>query len=101
MRNLLTALALATALVVPAAFAADQQSAPPTGQYDKTDPQKGQTDHSKMASAEFASLDKNKDGKLTQDELADSPLAAHFSMLDTDKDGSLSKAEFAKGHSMK
>ena len=103
MRNLLTALALAMALVASAAFAGDQQPAqPPAGQYDKTSPQKGQMDHSKMATADFASLDKNKDGKLTQDEVpVDNPLAAHFAMLDTDKNGSLSKAEFAKHQSMK
>jgi hypothetical protein len=104
MRNLLSAIALTTALVAPAAFAADQAPPPqePSGQYDKGSPSKDQKPHSKMAAADFASLDKNKDGKISRDEVpADSPLAAHFAMLDTDKDGSLSKAEFAKLQSMR
>ncbi len=58
-------------------------------------------DHSKMADAEFTRLDKNKDGKVSKDEIpADSPMLKHFSMLDTDKDGSLSQAEFTKHHGM-
>ena len=58
-------------------------------------------EHKKMAAEEFAALDKNKDGKVSKDEVpADDALAAHFSMLDTDKDGSLSKTEFAKHHQM-
>lgn len=58
-------------------------------------------DHGKMADAEFTKLDKNKDGKVSKDEIpVDSPMLKHFSMLDTDKDGSLSQAEFAKHHGM-
>ena len=103
MRNLISVVALATALVATTSFAGDQQPAqPPSGQYDKSGAQKGQMDHSKMASVDFASLDKNKDGKLTQDEVpADNPLSAHFAMLDADKNGTLSKAEFGKAQSMK
>lgn len=58
-------------------------------------------DHSQMAGAEFAKLDKNNDGKLSKSEIpsADS-LSKHFDMLDANKDGSLSPAEFAKHHSM-
>ena len=105
MRNLLSVLALTSALVAPVAFAADQQPAqPPSGQYDRTTPQKDQQKEQadeKVASADFAALDKNKDGKITEDELpADSPVATHFAMLDTDKDGALSKSEFRKAHSM-
>lgn len=58
-------------------------------------------DHHKMAADEFASLDKNRDGKLSKAEIpAGHPLAAHFGMLDANKDGTLSKAEFAKHHGM-
>jgi hypothetical protein len=105
MRSLLSIIALTTAIVAPATFAADQAPPPPReppGQYDKGSPSKDQMDHSKMAAADFASLVKNKDGKITRDEVpADSPLARHFAMLDTEKDGSLSKAEFDKLHSMR
>lgn len=58
-------------------------------------------DHAKMAEAEFAKLDTNKDGMIAKSEIpAKDSLMAHFGMLDTDKDGSLSKAEFAKHHSL-
>ncbi len=58
-------------------------------------------DHQKMAAEQFATLDKNQDGKLSKGEIpADHPLAAHFGMLDANKDGSVSKAEFATHHGM-
>lgn len=58
-------------------------------------------DHKKMATDEFAALDKNKDGKIAKAEVpAKHLLAAHFSMLDTNRDGTLSPAEFAKHHAM-
>lgn len=58
-------------------------------------------DHQKMAAAQFAKLDANKDGKLVKAEIpADHPLSAHFSMLDTNNDGSISKAEFDQHHGM-
>ena len=42
----------------------------------------------------FAQMDKNSDGGVTQDELAETEmLHEHFSMADTDKDGKLSEAE--------
>ena len=58
-------------------------------------------DHSKMAGAEFAKLDQNKDGKISKGEIsAKHALSPHFDMLDSNKDGSLSQAEFAKYQSM-
>lgn len=45
----------------------------------------------------FADMDKNKDGGITHDELADSEmLHQHFSQADTDADGKLSPAEVDK-----
>jgi Ca2+-binding EF-hand superfamily protein len=67
------------------------------GQMDRSS--KKPADHAKMAANEFASLDKNKDGKLSAAEVpAKSALKPHFSMLDANKDGALSKAEHAKHH---
>lgn len=41
-----------------------------------------------MAGDQFASLDKNRDGKVTPAEIpAEHLLAPHFGMLDTNKDG--------------
>jgi hypothetical protein len=104
MRNVPYTLILAAALASPAAFATDQEPAaqPPTGQYDRDTQKEGRLELSKADAKEFATLDKNQDGKLTPDEVpSTSPLSGHFSMLDTDKDGTLSKAEFAKHSSMK
>ena len=45
----------------------------------------------------FADMDKNKDGGVTQDELADTEmLHQHFSQADSDGDGKLSQAEVDK-----
>lgn len=45
----------------------------------------------------FAAMDKNSDGGVSQDELADTEmLHQHFSVADTDKDGKLSSAEVDK-----
>jgi len=45
----------------------------------------------------FADMDKNKDGGVTPDELADTEmLHQHFSEADTNSDGKLSEAEVAK-----
>lgn len=91
-------------LIAGMALAHDPPKA--AAQQDKVDHSKmdmsgQQTDHKKMAAAEFATLDKNKDGKLTKAELPkDSPIRPHFDMLDADKDGSLSNAEFAGYHDM-
>lgn len=58
-------------------------------------------DHHKVAETQFASLDKNRDGRLSESEVpAEHPLATHFDMLDSNKDGSVSKAEFDKHHGM-
>lgn len=43
----------------------------------------------------FATLDGNKDGKLSKAEMAKHPMAAHFAMLDTNKNGYLSSKEAA------
>ena len=43
----------------------------------------------------FATLDGNKDGKLSKAEMAKHPMAAHFVMLDTNKHGYLSPKEAA------
>jgi outer membrane protein assembly factor BamB len=45
----------------------------------------------------FAERDKNKDGKLTKDELAGSPLATRMRQMDTDKDSAVSKDELTAG----
>lgn len=47
------------------------------------------------ASSSFATLDSNKDGKLSKVEMAKHPMAAHFTMLDVDKNGYLSPKEAA------
>lgn len=45
----------------------------------------------------FADMDKNKDGGITHDELADTEmLHEHFTTADTDADGKLSEAEVDK-----
>ena len=51
------------------------------------------------ASNTFQELDSNKDGKLSQAEMAKHPMAAHFAMLDADKNGYLSPEE-AAAHGM-
>ncbi|CAN4279917.1 hypothetical protein LJR125_002814 [Pseudoxanthomonas sp. LjRoot125] len=45
----------------------------------------------------FASVDANKDGRLSRDEVKDGRLASRFDALDTNKDGFLSKDELAAG----
>jgi hypothetical protein len=47
------------------------------------------------AEAMFKSLDKNKDGSLSRDEVKGSPHARDFSSLDKDGDGKLSRDEHA------
>lgn len=115
MANLLYTSALAVALLSSVALARAQTPSPPPpsqydqaapaqqppSQYDRGTPQEGKMKLSKADEEEFVALDKNKDGKLTPDEIPNNPLRGHFAMLDTDKDGSLSRAEFAKHHSMR
>ena len=51
--------------------------------------------NSGSAKAAFDTLDKNKDGKLSQEEAkADSTVAAAFTLADKSGDNTLSKAEF-------
>ena len=48
-------------------------------------------------STDFASIDANTDGKISQDELKANPtLSAKFKQSDANSDGTLSRAEFAK-----
>lgn len=49
---------------------------------------------------EFGMLDANKDGALSEDEMARHRLGPHFAMLDANRDGKLDKAEFAAGKAM-
>lgn len=44
----------------------------------------------------FASLDKDSDGQLSQDELASTGLASSFTELDGNSDGFVSKREFRR-----
>jgi len=49
----------------------------------------------------FAALDADKNGALSQAEIANNAIAAkNFANLDTDKDGSLSKSEFDALHAL-
>jgi len=114
MKQVTSLLALSLVFATGVVVAADppktaSQPATPVMDHGKMDMQHEQMDHSKMnhgtdhhmANDEFATLDKNKDGKVSKAEIpAKHPLAAHFSMLDANKDGSLSQAEFAKHHGM-
>ena len=53
--------------------------------------------HSKGKTTVFETLDKDADGKLTQEELSgNEALSASFSRLDGDKDGFVSKREFQR-----
>lgn len=62
---------------------------------------KTKVDHRKMAAADFARFDQNRDGKLTLAEIAAAdPLRAHFPKLDANGDGSLDKMEFGKHHGL-
>lgn len=60
----------------------------------------GKTGQHGGASDEFATLDADKSGRLSQAELAKHRLAPHFGMLDANRDGSLTQAEFAAGRGM-
>ncbi len=51
--------------------------------------------------AAFAKADANGDGKVSKDEAAKMPeISAQFATLDKDKDGALTLAEFAAGYKM-
>jgi Ca2+-binding EF-hand superfamily protein len=78
MKGLIKTAALAALLASMSAFAQDPAT---TGE-------KG---------GDFASLDANGDGSVSQDEAkADATLSAKFSELDTNKDGKISSSEYAK-----
>lgn len=92
--------ALALALLSYGTLAVAQTAKPTTMPAQPMDHSKMHMDHGD-SKAEFAKLDKNKDGKLSKAEIpSDNPLTHHFDMLDANKDGSLSAAEFAKHHNM-
>ena len=84
MKGLIKTAALAALLASMGAFAQD----PPQ-----------QTDPNAAAGkgGDFASLDANGDGSVSQDEAkADATLSAKFAELDTDKDGKISSSEYKK-----
>ena len=61
----------------------------------------GENASSQSASAgAFSRLDLNKDGSLSQAELAKHPMAGHAGMVDANKDGRLDRAEFQALQSM-
>ena len=107
-------LAVGVALLMPFAFAQNEQAIPPphngTMQEGAKDPTPNTPNAntaadsaSKAATAtaenakSWKELDVNKDGKLSRDEAAsDTVVAANFDSIDTDKDGTISRAEYKK-----
>jgi hypothetical protein len=86
-----------TAETTPAPAATDTAPPEPT----PTEPMPAETAPAAMPSTgselAFADMDKNHDGGITKDELADSDtLYEHFSAADSDGDGKLSEAEVSK-----
>ncbi|HSC07683.1 MAG TPA: hypothetical protein VLD59_12730 [Steroidobacteraceae bacterium] len=78
MKGLIKTAALAALLASMGAFAQDPAATGGTG-------------------GDFASLDANGDGSVSQDEAkADATLSAKFAELDTDKDGKISSSEYKK-----
>ena len=88
-------LGLSALLLASGAAFAQMTPNDPSKNTDKGMPTKG-VSHDAM----WDSLDANRDGYLTKDELAGSPGMVHnFDMIDTDHDGKISKAEWkAHGH---
>lgn len=104
MKHLATASLLALSLFAATASAAGPSTPPSTPK-----PTTGHMDHGKMDGhhdkpddkvGEFATLDANKDGKLSKAELSKHKLGPHFGMLDADKNCTLSPTEFAAGKAM-
>ena len=86
-----------TTETAPAPAATDTMPPEPT----PTEPMPAETAPAAMPSTgsemSFADMDKNHDGGITKDELADTDmLYEHFSAADTDGDGKLSEAEVSK-----
>ena len=84
MNGLIKTAALAALLASMSAFAQDPQQ---------------QTDPNAAAGqgGDFATLDANGDGSVSQDEAkADATLSSKFAELDTNKDGKLSSSEYSK-----
>lgn len=111
MKDLATASLLAIFLFAAKTSAADPSNPPSTAKPTTNSAEQGHMDHSKMdnhadhgkqdgMTGEFATLDANKDGKLSKAELSKHKLGPHFDMLDADKSGTLSPTEFAAGKSM-
>lgn len=88
-------LGLSALLLASAAAFAQMTPNDPSKNTDKGMPTKGVSND-----AMWDSLDTNRDGYLTKDELAGSPGMVHnFDAIDTDHDGKISKAEWeAHGH---
>jgi Ca2+-binding EF-hand superfamily protein len=100
MHKLVSLISIAATFAASAAFAGAAEQNPNYPQREPSTQPSGKMDHHKMAEAqEFASLDQNRDGRLSREEIpADNPVAAQFEKLDVNKDGGLSKREFAKYH---
>lgn len=83
MKGLIKTAALAALLASMGAFAQDPPATDPNAAAGK--------------GGDFASLDANGDGSVSQDEAkADATLSAKFAELDTDKDGKISSSEYKK-----
>jgi hypothetical protein len=83
---LLLSLTLATGSAIATPQSHDHAHAAPTGQTPAA---------ADDAAKAFDTLDTNKDGQLSKEELAKSPMGAHAPMVDADKNGKLSREEFA------
>jgi hypothetical protein len=98
MHKFFSAISIAATFAGPAAFAGAAEQNPKYPHHEPSTQPSGKMEHRKMAEdEEFASLDRNRDGRLAREEIpVDNPVAAQFEQLDVNKDGGLSKREFAK-----
>ncbi|AFL52951.1 hypothetical protein ABIE78_001158 [Sinorhizobium fredii] len=96
-RNVVLAAALALCQLVPAA-AQDRPAAMSQGQMDRLDRDKNgvvdRSEYQAFMTKAFVGLDKNKDGGLRSDEVAQALNAQQFAATDTNGDGNLSQSEF-------